>query len=77
MKRLGFVVSLFMCLFVLFFFSNQPRAARASSGPANSAATYATLEQELVAEINLARTRPAVYVAYLEALDAAVRPVPE
>lgn len=67
MKRLGFVVSLFACLsFALF--SNHFRAARASGGPANSAASYASLEQELIAEINLARTRPAEYAAYLEGL---------
>lgn len=67
MKRLGFVVSIFACLSVAFF-SNHSRAARASNGPANNAASYASLEQELVAEINLARTRPAEYAAYLEAL---------
>lgn len=67
MKRLGFVVSLFACLSVVFF-SNHSRAARASNGPANNAASYAALEQELTAEINLARTRPAEYAAYLESL---------
>ena len=67
MKRLGFVVSLLACLSVVFF-SNQSRAARASNGPANSAVSYAALEQELIAEINLARTRPAEYAAYLEAM---------
>ena len=67
MKRLGFVVPLFVCLSAAFF-SNHSRAARASNGPANSAASYSSLEQELVAEINLARTRPAEYAAYLEAL---------
>jgi uncharacterized protein YkwD len=35
---------------------------------ANNAASYASLEQELIAEINLARTRPAEYAAYLEGL---------
>jgi uncharacterized protein YkwD len=67
LKRLGFVVSLFVCLSAVFF-SNHSRAALASNGTANSAASYATLEQELVAEINLARTRPAEYAAYLEGL---------
>lgn len=67
MKRLGFVVSLFACLSVVFF-SNHSRAARASNSPANSAVSYAALEQDLIAEINLARTRPVEYAAYLEAL---------
>lgn len=67
MKRLGFVVSLFACL-SLVFLSNHSRAARASNGSANSAASYASLEQDLIAEINLARTRPTEYAAYLESL---------
>lgn len=68
MKRLGFVVTLLACL-SLAFFSNHSRAARASNGPAaNNAASYASLEQDLIAEINLARTRPSEYATYLEAL---------
>ncbi|HEV7893324.1 MAG TPA: CAP domain-containing protein [Pyrinomonadaceae bacterium] len=67
MKRFGFVVSLLACLSVVFF-SNHSGDARASNGPAKSAVSYAALEQELISEINLARTRPSEYAAYLEAL---------
>lgn len=67
MKRLGFLVSLFACLSFVFL-SNHSRAARAPKVSANSAAAYAALEQDLVAELNLARTRPAEYAAYLEGL---------
>jgi uncharacterized protein YkwD len=66
-KRIGFLVPLLVSLSVVFSL-NQSRAARASNGPVGSAATYAALEQDLIAEINLARTRPAEYAAYLEAL---------
>lgn len=67
MRRLGFVFPLLACL-SLVFFSNHSGGARASNGPANNAVSYAALEQDLIAEINLARTRPAEYAAYLEAL---------
>lgn len=68
MKRLSFLVSLFVCLSSVSFFSNQPRAARADSLSANSAASFEALEQEIVAELNLARTRPAEYAAFLEGM---------
>ena len=67
MKRLVSLVSTLACLSALVL-SNHPRAARATNVSANSAASYAALEQELIAEINLARTRPVEYAAYLEAL---------
>ncbi len=67
MKRLGFLVSVFACLSAIVF-SHHSRAARAVNVYANNAASYASLEQDLIAEINLARTRPAEYAAYLEAL---------
>lgn len=64
MKRLGFLVSVFACLSALVL-SHHSRAANVY---ANNAASYASLEQDLIAEINLARTRPAEYAAYLESL---------
>jgi hypothetical protein len=39
------------------------RAALAADAPTNSAVSYAALEQDIVGEINLARTRPVEYAA--------------
>jgi uncharacterized protein YkwD len=63
-KRSGFLVSVLACLSALAL-SHHSRAANVST---NNAASYASLEQELIAEINLARTRPAEYASYLEGL---------
>lgn len=68
MKRLGFLVSLVACLSSVVFLSHHTRTARAKSLSANSAVSYEALEQEMVAEINLARTRPQEYAAFLEGL---------
>jgi uncharacterized protein YkwD len=67
LKRIGFIVSLFACLSAIVFL-HHPREARAGVVAANGAVSYEALEQELIAELNLARTRPAQYAAYLEAL---------
>jgi len=68
-KRLGFLVSLVACLSSLVFLSHNPRAARAAKSlSTNGAVSYDALEQEMVAEINLARTRPSEYAAFLEGL---------
>ena len=67
MKRSVFLVSLFACLSALIL-NQHSHATRAQKLVASGAASYASLEQELVSEINLARTRPAEYAAYLEAL---------
>ena len=67
MKRLGFLVPLLACLTALVV-SHHTRAARSKTVVNNSAASYAALEQEMVGELNLARTRPAEYVAYLEGM---------
>lgn len=67
MKRRGLLVSLLVCLYALPLLSHT-HAARATKPAATGAASYAALEQEIVAEMNLARTRPAEYAAYLEAL---------
>jgi uncharacterized protein YkwD len=66
-KRLSFLVSLLACLTALVV-SHHTRAARAKTVVNNSAASYATLEQEMIGELNLARTRPTEYAAYLEGM---------
>jgi uncharacterized protein YkwD len=48
--------------------TQHARAARETKAPPSGAVSYAALEQEVVSEINLARTRPAEYATYLEAL---------
>ena len=68
MKRLSFLVSLVACLSSLVFLSHNPHAARAKSLSTNSAVSYEALEQEMISEINLARTRPSEYAAFLEGL---------
>ncbi|HYE14039.1 MAG TPA: hypothetical protein VD968_06320, partial [Pyrinomonadaceae bacterium] len=58
------------CAASLALFAAAP-APRAQKLAANSAAaSYSALEQEVIRELNLARTRPADYAAHLEELRA-------
>ncbi len=66
MKRPALVLS-FAALALLFALTQQPPAAARQLAASKTAATGA-LEQEVLKEINLARTRPAEYAAYLEEL---------
>jgi uncharacterized protein YkwD len=61
MRRYAPYASLLACALLL-----CPTAARAQQLAAASGATYAALEQEIASEINLARTRPADYAAFVE-----------
>lgn len=67
MKRLSLLVSLFALLSTSLLL-HSPRPTRAKEPAPGGAASFAVLEQDLLAEINLARTRPSEYAAYLEAL---------
>jgi uncharacterized protein YkwD len=69
MRRTAPAVSLFACL-TLFFSLSSPRLSRAQKlaavGASAKAGGFDSLEQDVVREINLARTRPAEYASYLE-----------
>ncbi len=49
----------------LLFLPFAPQS-RAQKSLANNSATFSTLEQEIINELNLARTRPTEYASYLE-----------
>lgn len=67
MQRPCLVFSLaLLCLLLSLPFAPTPSSARQVSSTKGAAA--AALEQEILREINLARTRPAEYAAYLEQL---------
>jgi len=66
-KRLSLLVSLLALLSASLLLNNS-HATRAKEPAPGGAANFAVLEQDLLAEINLARTRPSEYAAYLEAL---------
>lgn len=55
-----------LCVCALLLFAAP--AALAQKSPAGDAGAVTALEQEVINEINFARTRPAEYAAYLEAL---------
>jgi uncharacterized protein YkwD len=71
MRRFAFAVSLLACA-TLFLSLQSPRVSRAQKLATAKASAkteaFAPLEQDLVGEINLARTRPAEYASYLEQL---------
>ena len=71
MRRTAFTVSLLACATLALPFS-APRVSRAQKlagvGASAKADASAPLEQDIVGEINLARTRPAEYASYLEQL---------
>ncbi|HEX8687713.1 MAG TPA: CAP domain-containing protein [Pyrinomonadaceae bacterium] len=67
MKRPAFVLS-FAALALLFALAQRPPAAAARQLASSKTAATDALEQEVLKEINLARTRPAEYAAYLEQL---------
>jgi uncharacterized protein YkwD len=67
LKRRALFFSLLACLSAAALL-HHTHAARATGSNTTNAASYVALEQELAAEINLARTRPAEYAGYLEAL---------
>jgi uncharacterized protein YkwD len=66
-KRLSLLVPVLASLSVTLLLHSS-HASRANEPASGGAASYAALEQDLLAELNLARTRPAEYAAYLEAL---------
>src|SRR2546423_3726859 len=67
MRRLSYSVSLLACASLLL--SLRPFGeTRGQNSVAPKAAVYGALEQDVLKEINLARTRPAEYAAYLEQL---------
>ncbi len=68
MKRRAFLAASLLAFTFALALTHHSRAARATKSPGTGAVSYAALEQEVVAEINLARTRPAEYAAYLEQL---------
>ena len=67
MKRPALVLSL-AALALLFALAQRPPAASARQLAASKTAATDALEQEVLTEINLARTRPAEYATYLEQL---------
>lgn len=66
-KRPGLLFPLFAC-FVLLAFAFTSRQTDARQLGSAKAGAAAALEQDVVKEINLARTRPAEYAAHLERL---------
>lgn len=72
MKRIAFIFPLLACA-TLFFSLHPPRVSRAqkklsTTNASSKTDAYVPLEQDMISEINLARTRPAEYAAYLEQL---------
>lgn len=71
MRRPARFISLFFCAFLLLISPALPhaRAQKLAAANANtSASAFTLLEQEIVKEINLVRTRPGDYASYLEKL---------
>lgn len=58
----------FIAIAIIFTLTSDPRRTAARQLGASKAAAAAALEEEVLREINLARTRPAEYAAYLEQL---------
>ena len=67
MKSPRLLTPLFACALILSVSAVPPRTG-AQQPVSMKAGTTAALEQDIVSEINLARTRPAEYAAYLEQL---------
>ena len=68
MKTPGLLAPLFACALILSVNITPPETVAQQIVNAKSSASAAALEQDIVGEINLARTRPAEYAAYLEKL---------
>lgn len=71
MRRTGSVALLVLSCTLLLISPTLRDASAQKIAAANASANanpYSTLEQEIVSEINLARTRPAEYAAFLEGL---------
>ncbi|MBC7929920.1 MAG: CAP domain-containing protein [Rubrivivax sp.] len=71
MRRTGSVAFLVLCCSLLLISPTLRDASAQKLAAANSSANanpFSTLELEVVSEINLARTRPAEYAAFLEGL---------
>ena len=67
MKNPGLLAPLFACALILSA-AATPTTTGAQQRVSMKASTAAVLEQDIVGEINLARTRPAEYAAHLEEL---------
>jgi uncharacterized protein YkwD len=66
-RRVYFLAAaLFFASFILL--TTSPRESSAQNSVAPKTVAYGALEQDVLKEINLARTRPAEYAAYLEQL---------
>lgn len=71
MRRTAFAVSLLACASLALCFASLPvsRAQKLATAKASAKTNaFVPLEQDLISEINLARTRPAEYASYLEQL---------